>query len=125
MMNKANIQRLKKHGWEVGSAGDFLGLTKEEEARIEPSCSICRRNAPDEYTEKHHLVPKSRKGKKTIIVCHDCGNQIHKIFSNKELEKQYNSLESILANEEIQKWIKWIQKKKRFGFCMKSKKKRT
>ena len=89
------------------------------------SCSLCSRDTPTQYLEKHHLVPRSRKGKEYIWVCCDCGNQIHKLFTNKELETTYNSLESLMANENVKKWVKWIRTKKEFGFCMKSKKKRN
>jgi transcriptional regulator with XRE-family HTH domain len=34
-MDKKKIERLKEHGWKVGDAADFLGLSKEEEAYIE------------------------------------------------------------------------------------------
>jgi hypothetical protein len=88
------------------------------------SCTICRRLTPPEYQEKHHLVPKSRKGKETILVCRNCGDQLHKLFSNKEMERAYNTIEAILSDERIQKWIKWVKKKKDFRVCVKAKKKK-
>lgn len=88
-------------------------------------CKICGRLTPLEYVERHHLVPKSRKGKDTIIVCRSCGSQVHKLFSNKKLAKLYNNLDAILADERIQKWIKWIRNKPNdFGVCMATKKRR-
>lgn len=57
-------------------------------------------------------------------VCIDCGDQIHNIFSNKELEREYNTLEKLIAHPPMQKWIKWIRKKKTFGICMKQKKRK-
>ena len=85
-------------------------------------CRICKRAVLKQFLEKHHLVPKAKKGKEIILVCCDCGNQIHKLFSIKELTKQYNSLEKLLNNEKIQRWIEWIRKRKEFGICMKAKK---
>lgn len=88
-------------------------------------CSICLREVPEVYFEYHHLTPRCKKGKEKIGVCCDCGNQIHKLFTIKELKNQYNTLEVLLSNEKIQKWIKWIRKKpNNFGFCMKELKKR-
>lgn len=88
-------------------------------------CSICRRHIPiSEYTEKHHLVPKSKKGKETILVCIDCADQIHNLFDIKELAREYNSLEKLLSHSSIQKWVSWVRKKKRFGICMRRKKPR-
>lgn len=86
-------------------------------------CPICRRETPEAYIEKHHLVPRVKHGKETIDVCCDCGDQLHNIFSIKELEYIYNTLETILANERVKTWIRWIRKKKEFGtVCMKEKK---
>ena len=88
-------------------------------------CPICKRDVPPEYQEKHHLVPKAKKGKETVIVCCSCGDQLHQIFTNKELTKQYNTVAKILANDKIQKWVKWIQKRPdHYSVCMARKKKR-
>lgn len=90
-------------------------------------CPICKRHIPPEYQEKHHLKPKSRGGKHkdTLFVCCSCGDTLHQLFTNKELDKEYNTLEKILANEQIRKWIKWIRRKPDdFSVCMKTKKKR-
>lgn len=39
-MKKAKIDRLKKAGWKVGSAQEFLGLTDEESAMIEMKLAL-------------------------------------------------------------------------------------
>jgi len=80
---------------------------------------------PEKLIERHHLVPASKheKNKKTIFVCVSCGDMLHQLFNNKQLAKQFDSLEKILYNEKVQKWIKWIQKKPNdFNICMKRKK---
>ncbi|MDD5649791.1 MAG: HNH endonuclease [Candidatus Nanoarchaeia archaeon] len=89
------------------------------------TCSICRRETPEKFLEKHHLTPASKGGKggKTILVCIDCGNQIHLLFTNNELRDSYNTLEKLLEHPKIKTWIKWIRKQK-FGVCMKEKKKK-
>jgi 5-methylcytosine-specific restriction endonuclease McrA len=88
-------------------------------------CAVCKREITHiKYSEDHHLVPRCKKGKNTILVCVDCGNQIHNLFSIQELTKSYNTLESLLADQKVQKWIQWIKNKKEFGFCMKVKKKK-
>lgn len=86
-------------------------------------CSICRRETPEGFQESHHLVPRCKDGKETIDVCCDCGNQLHNFFTIKEMEYTYNTLETILADERVQTWIRWVRKKKEFGtVCMKVKK---
>jgi NMD protein affecting ribosome stability and mRNA decay len=97
-------------------------------------CLICNRNIPANLLEEHHLIPKClnkrKKYKKfpknqTIKVCIDCGNQIHQLFTEKELADNLNTLEKILENEKIINWQKWIAKKPNdFNINMKSKKRK-
>lgn len=88
-------------------------------------CPICERIVPDEFIEKHHLVPKARKGRQTAQVCCNCGDMIHKVISNKNLEKQYNTIAKISKHPEIKKWIKWISKRpNKFSVCMSHKKRK-
>ena len=86
-------------------------------------CSICERDTPDHYTEKHHLTPRSKHGKITIKLCCDCGDQLHKLFTNKELVK-LNTVELLLSHPKVEKWRNWIKNKNSFCFCMKDKKRR-
>jgi predicted RNA-binding Zn-ribbon protein involved in translation (DUF1610 family) len=86
-------------------------------------CQLCKRDIPEEHMEKHHLVPKCRKGREIIHVCKACGDAIHQFFTVKELEKKYNSLERLLSHEKVQNWIVWISKKPiESNVCMKRKK---
>lgn len=89
------------------------------------TCTLCRRTAPSSgCIEKHHLVPQRRGPKDTISVCVDCGNQIHMLFTNNKLRYKYNTVEALLSDERVQKWIKWVRKRKEFGVCAKEKKRR-
>ena len=86
-------------------------------------CPICERDVPTEYQEQHHLIPKQKKGRKTVVVCCNCGDMLHKLFTNQELAKKYNTIENINLNESVQKWAKWANKKPNdFSICMKTKK---
>lgn len=87
-------------------------------------CTICQRETPIKMMEKHHLTPKSRKGKETIKVCCNCGDQLHKLFTNKELEKNYNTLEAILSDKKVQRYVKWVKKKNNFHVPIATKKRR-
>jgi len=98
-------------------------MTKmSEEATIE--CPICKRDTPNCYQEEHHLIPRSirkrkkykklpelKKGQDTITVCCSCGDQLHKLFTVKELADDFRTIVAIVANEEVQNWVKWIKKK--------------
>ena len=80
-----------------------------------------------EMVEKHHLDPFNHKanGKSKIIqVCVHCGDQIHQLFSRKELRDHYNTLEKLQESKKVQKWIKWVRKRNPSHVTMKKKKKK-
>lgn len=72
-------------------------------------CILCNRDVP--FLTDHHVVPKSRGGKKSIAICRDCHRQLHALFDNKTLERQLCSVELIMANNEFCKYLKWISKR--------------
>jgi len=76
-------------------------------------CKICDRTLGDINISKHHLIPKSKGGKKseTILIHNICHQKIHSVFTEKELQKDYYTVESLRKNEEIIKFIKWVSKK--------------
>jgi len=99
-------------------------------------CPICKRDTPECYQEEHHLIPRSvakrnkyakipkDERKETITVCISCGDQIHKLFDHKYLADNLRTIVAIMANEEVQNWVKWIQKKPNdFSISMRGKKK--
>lgn len=84
-------------------------------------CAICER---DEMLTKHHLIPrtrhKNRKNKRdfdrtivkrTVGICRMCHSQIHAVLSEKELEREWNSVEKLLTHPEIAKFAVWIAPK--------------
>lgn len=73
-------------------------------------CPICGREYGSS-TDKHHLIPKTRGGKETTRLHKICHRKIHATFTEKELEKKFNSPEALLENEEIKKFVQWVQKK--------------
>jgi hypothetical protein len=89
------------------------------------TCSICGRILPKKvYREKHHLTPKCKHGKEYTYVCIDCGDQIHVIFTEKELKNEFNTIEALKSDPRMQEWIRWIRKKSYFGVCMRRKKRK-
>lgn len=73
-------------------------------------CPLCKREII--FKSNHHLIPVTRGGRKefTVIICEDCHVAIHAQFSNKELEKEYNSVETLLNHEVFKKTIKFLSK---------------
>lgn len=61
--------------------------------------------------DRHHLVPACRGGKETQHMHKVCHSKIHHTFTEKQLEKEFNSVEKLLENEEIVKFVAWVSKK--------------
>jgi formate-dependent nitrite reductase cytochrome c552 subunit len=95
--------------------------------RPEPAaCELCGRAQPLTF---HHLIPKKLHTKRAyrrsfskqaldthgLYLCRDCHNKVHKTFSLKELAEAYNTREALLNTDAIQRFIRWVRKKKRPG----------
>ena len=78
----------------------------------EIACLICLHSWERGELTKHHLVPKSRKGTETVLLCKTCHRQIHATFTEKELEREFYNIETLLTAEKFQSFIKWIRKRK-------------
>lgn len=88
-------------------------------------CPICDRETPENFVEKHHLIPKTEKGRETIKICVSCGDVIHKFIEINSLRDKYNTIEAIVLHPKIIKWKKWISKRpKDFNICQKAKKRK-
>ncbi len=75
-------------------------------------CPLCGRDLiPGPSVNKHHLVPKSHKGKETVLLHRVCHRKIHSLFSDKELANELNTIESLLEKEDIQNFVRWVRKK--------------
>lgn len=71
-------------------------------------CPLCER--PNYRPTNHHLVPRSRGGKVTATLCADCHRAIHVVFTNKELEREYNTVDALMAHERFAKMVRYIAK---------------
>lgn len=99
------------------------GEDDDNEEEGEPGeCPICRREMPLTF---HHLIPKSTHRKmlkvgytkielctRGIDICRPCHSHIHKLIPLMDMAEHYNTLESILSHEGVQKWIPYIAKQK-------------
>ena len=83
------------------------------------TCEICLK---EKKLTKHHLIPKTRhknktnkklfnreEVKKVLMICRSCLSQIHVFLTEKELERNYNSIEKLMAHEGIAKYAKWAR----------------
>lgn len=81
---------------------------------VEPElvlCPICERVIPDDQRDVHHLVPKSKGGKKTVCLHRVCHDQIHAIFTDAQLAKKFSTVEAILEDPAVQKFVAWVKGK--------------
>jgi len=74
-------------------------------------CPICGRPMPEITCNTHHLVPDTFGGKETITLHRICHNQIHAVFTERELQHEFNTVEKLLEHGAIQKFVKWVAKK--------------
>jgi hypothetical protein len=85
-------------------------------------CVLCERDVSE--TTEHHLIPKCRhKNKKNkklfarkdvkekVPTCVPCHNNVHAVLSEKELAREYNTLEKLKSHPDIIKFTKWVQRK--------------
>jgi hypothetical protein len=91
---------------------------------MEPKqCELCGRKVAK--LTRHHLIPRTRhKNKRNkrefdredvrhriLMVCTPCQKQIHAFFSEKELERTYNTREALLAHPDLTRFVAWLATK--------------
>jgi hypothetical protein len=74
------------------------------------SCPLCKRELGS-VTDQHHLKPRTFGGKEKVQIHKICHNKIHSVFTERELDKYYHTIERLLENEHIVKFVKWVSKK--------------
>jgi 5-methylcytosine-specific restriction endonuclease McrA len=86
-------------------------------------CELCGRTVP--ALTKHHLIPKARHTNKRnqrdfdrhevkhrlAWFCRPCHNHVHALFTEKALEREFNTLALLAAHPEVAKFVAWIRGK--------------
>jgi hypothetical protein len=85
---------------------NFIALQPEEVI-----CPLCNRAIPELQGDEHHLIPKSHGGRITAVLHRICHRQIHAVFTETELARQYNSIELLKQQEEMAGFIAWVRLK--------------
>lgn len=76
------------------------------------NCPICNREMiAGASINEHHLIPKTFKGKNTVMMHRACHDKLHHTFSEREMANYYHTIERLVEHEEIVKFIRWVQKK--------------
>jgi hypothetical protein len=74
-------------------------------------CPLCDRTIPKLQRDEHHLIPKSHGGRHTAVLHRICHRQIHAVFTETELARQYNSIDLLKQQEEMAGFIAWVRLK--------------
>lgn len=86
-------------------------------------CALCRRAVP--RLTRHHLIPRTRhhnrRNKRDFArgdvhqriawLCPACHRQIHAVLSEKELERDYNTVDSLRAHPTIRRFADWLSQR--------------
>ena len=74
-----------------------------------PLCPLCNRPL-GRLRERHHIIPKSKGGTKTVALHPICHRKIHSVFTNKDLERM-GTFEALIVAPEMQTFIRWLANK--------------
>jgi 5-methylcytosine-specific restriction endonuclease McrA len=86
-------------------------------------CELCQRDEVD--LTRHHLVPRTRHANKRnqrdfaredvrtriAMFCRPCHKMVHALFTEKQLEREFNTLERIAAHPDVGRFVEWIRTK--------------
>ena len=86
---------------------------------VDGICAICERQ---ERLTRHHLIPRTRHHNKrnkrefnravvreVIGLCRPCHSQIHEVLTEKQLERDFNTIAKLRAHPGIAKFAGWIR----------------
>lgn len=92
------------------------------------NCALCGR---EEELTRHHLIPRTRHSNRrnkrdfdratvhrTVGLCRPCHKQVHAVLTEKELEREWNTVPKLLQHPEIERFVAWIRGKPRGFRCI-------
>lgn len=74
-------------------------------------CPLCDRPLGTVNVDRHHLVPKTFKGKEQFPIHKICHRKIHATFSERELLRAYHTWDALRGDAAIAAFIEWVAKK--------------
>jgi hypothetical protein len=74
-------------------------------------CPLCGRPLGTVNIDRHHLVPKTFKGKEQFPIHKICHRKIHATFSERELLRAYHTWDALQGDADIRSFIDWVAKK--------------
>jgi hypothetical protein len=78
---------------------------------VEEVCTLCGRPIPSKQKDAHHLIPKSHGGSLTVNLHRICHRQIHALYTETELARQFSTVEQLMQQDEMRHFLKWVKTK--------------
>ena len=85
----------------------------------EERCQLCGREGLE--MTRHHLIPRTLHSNKwfrerykrevmrqVVELCKDCHITIHQFIKEREMGRNFNTLEKLMAHEKIANWVQWV-----------------
>ena len=86
-------------------------------------CELCHREMNP--LTRHHLIPRTRHANKRnkrefdradvkqriAWLCQPCHDHIHALFTEKTLERKFNTLDSLAKHPDVARFVGWIRNK--------------
>ncbi len=73
-------------------------------------CPLCERPL-GRRRERHHLVPRLKGGRETVLLHPICHRKIHSLFTEAVLARSYASVDALRAHPEIGRFVGWLEGK--------------
>ena len=95
------------------------GEEEDEDLLQDGQCEMCERVIP---LTRHHLIPRrmhnryKKKGYTTeflntcAMICRACHSCCHRVHSHEVLASQFNTVEKLMGDEEIARFVRWVAK---------------
>lgn len=86
-------------------------------------CELCGRNVS--RLTRHHLIPRARHANKrnqrnfdrhdvkhrVAWFCRPCHDHVHALFTEKTLEREFNTLAVLAAHPDVRRFVEWVRRK--------------
>ncbi len=87
----------------------------------ETACELCGREVA--RLTRHHLIPRTRHSNRRnkrdfdraevhdriALLCRPCHSNVHRCLSNRDLEREYNTVERLAGHPCIRRFTDWIK----------------
>ena len=73
-------------------------------------CFLCDR-VLGEKIERHHVIPRLKGGRETVLVHPICHRTIHATFTEAELARTFHTQDALRSHPDIKRFIEWVAKR--------------